>query len=81
MGFSETRVQKSVLIGETFKHTFTYNGDKKITRINPVCKCVKFKVNHPNYTFWYTVKSNSLKVIVVTYNDDTKDFLELKPLI
>jgi len=81
MGFSETKVRKSALMGSTLKHTFVYNGDKTIKRVHPLCDCVKFNINHPEYTFWFKVKSNSNKIIVITYNDESKDFLELQAII
>jgi hypothetical protein len=78
MEFSEQRIQKQIPIGNIFKHTFTYNGEKKIDRVNPLCNCIKSNITHPYYTFWYKVKNTSLKVIVITYSDGSKDFLELQ---
>ena len=78
MDFSEQRIQKQVHIGNTFKHTFVYQGDKEISRVNPLCTCIKYNVKHPYYTFWYKVKNTSLKVIVITYSDGSKDFLEMQ---
>lgn len=78
MEFSEKRIQKQVPKGSVFKHTFVHIGEKKIDRVNPLCSCVKSNINHPYYTFWYKVKSSSLKIIVITYHDDSKDFLEMQ---
>lgn len=81
MEFSEQRIQKQVPIGSIFKHTFIHEGDKKIDRANPLCNCMKSTIKEPYYTFWYKVKNTSLKVIVITYADGSKDFLEMQAII
>ena len=81
MAFSENRVQKPAIIGGVFRHTFTYNGDKKIVRVHPLCNCIKSNIKDPSYTFWYKIKDSSLKVIVIHYADDTRDFLEMQAIL
>lgn len=81
MGFSETRVQKPSIIGGVFKHTFIYEGDKKIVRVHPLCDCIKSNIKGSNYTFWYKVKNSSLKIIVIHYADDSRDFLEMQAIL
>ena len=81
MGFSETRVQKPSIIGSVFKHTFVYNGDKDIVRVHPLCDCIKSKVKDSEYTFWYKVANSSLKIIVIHYSDDSRDFLEMQAVL
>ncbi len=78
MEFSEQRIQKQVDIGSIFRHTFTHIGENKIDRVNPLCNCIKSNIKHPYYTFWYKVKNSSLKIIVVSYADGSKDFLEMQ---
>lgn len=78
MEFFEQKIQKKVNIGGILKHTFIHTGENKIDRVNPLCDCIKSKIEHPYYTFWYKVKNTSSKVIVITYIDGSKDFLEMQ---
>jgi len=81
MGFSETKIQKHLRKGGTFKHTFIYKGDKEIKRINPLCDCIKSFIQLPELTFWYKTDKTANKIVVITYDDLTVDFLELQSII
>jgi hypothetical protein len=80
MGFLQNNIQKTVTKGGHFRHTFIYNGSKKITRINPLCDCVKYKINLPELTFWYKVNKTTTKIVVITYDDESSDFLQLQSI-
>lgn len=81
MEFSETRIKQEVEKNGIYKAVFTHVGNKQIKRINPLCKCIKFKINLPEITFWYKVNQTSNKIVVITYDDNTTDFLELQSFV
>ena len=81
MGFLQKTVQQTISKGSMFRHTFTHDNDKKIIRINPLCSCVKYTVNMPNITFWYKANKTTTKIVVITYDDESSDFLQLQTII
>lgn len=80
MAFFENKIIKKVNIGGIFRCTFKYDGDNNIRRVNPLCNCIKSSIEHPNYTFWYKVKNSNRKIVVITYDDESKDFLEMQAI-
>lgn len=77
----------SVKKGTTNFTEFTYNGDKEILEIEPLCNCVGFSRNENKLSVWWKVKQNpkesyqSEKIIAVTYKDNSIDDLTLKAYI
>lgn len=84
MEWSETIVDKqTVKPNSTVQHTFTYNGDKKINKIVPLCSCIKTSVLNNDYTFRIKIKSKFKstvynKMIEVRYSDGTRSYLIIK---
>ena len=78
MGFSQKIVNQTVNKGGMFRHTFTHDNDKKIMRINPLCSCIKYSVSMPDITFWYKANKTTTKIVVITYDDESSDFLQLQ---
>lgn len=83
MDWSETIVDKqTVKFNSVIQHTFTYNGDKKINKVIPLCSCIKTVVSNNDYTFRIRVKSKTdkpvSKMIEVRYSDGTRSYLIIK---
>lgn len=81
MGFSEKIVRKEITKGGKFEHTFIYEGTTGIKRINPLCNCIKYKVNLPKITFSYKTNKTANKIVVITYDNNEVDFLELQTIV
>lgn len=81
MAFLTTRIQQEINKGGTYRATFHHNGENNIRRINPLCDCIKYKANHPEYTFWYKTNKTTNKIVVITYTNGDSDFLELQSIV
>lgn len=59
---------------------YSYTGEKVITQVKPSCSCVK--VSHKSNTVQVAVnpqsQKNYLRYIYVTFEDGSKDTLELR---
>ena len=83
MDWSENVVDKGVVKkGDSVEHTFIYNGELAIKRIEPLCKCIKIIKKHPKYTIKFKIKSNTAKTIMKTvevrYEDGSRSYLIIK---
>lgn len=81
MAFLTTRIQQHVDKGGTYRATFINDGIQTIKRINPLCDCIKYKNDGENYTFWYEANKTTNKIVVVTFDDNSTEFLELQTII
>jgi hypothetical protein len=70
--------------GAILNTSFTYNGNKGVQTIEPLCNCVgyTFKDNMLRVTWkvkkHYPKSQDSNKVIMIVYSDDSIDDLTLK---
>jgi len=70
-------------------YLFTVPEGKKINRVHVTCDCIKYTIGKEVFSFNPTVystqqilrlvitpKSYSRKIVIITYTDDTQQFLE-----
>ena len=81
MGFLQTKIQQHLHKGENYVAKFVSDDTQIIKRINPLCKCIKYKIKHPEYIFWYKTNHTANKIVVITYDDNSTDFLELQAIV
>ena len=52
------------------------SNDKKVARIHVICPCIKYAPYKQDIWFSIKPRSYSRKIVVITYTDDTQQFLE-----
>lgn len=50
--------------------------DKKVARVHVICPCIKYEIDNQYVFFSIRPRSYSRKIVVITYTDDTQQFLE-----
>lgn len=73
--------------GAILNTSFTYNGNKEVRTIEPLCNCVGYTFNNNVLRVTWKVKKqypksqDSNKVVMIVYSDDSIDDLTLKAYV